>query len=202
MIVRCWGEVNGFGIDFHPIDDRPGYWTGIAPRVDGLQHIKIWAENDKGARGQIELGVYVYPYRETYVRLVLSPFKVQFTSLYETMMRNPLKVSLNRLWKVEEADMAEQCTFHFGEGKKVQINVANILNPDDVFKVTDAKWELKHGDEVESSGDCETIPFNDNSVSVVALIRPMIPDTIYDLVYTYTIEPENFIHTVKVRVVK
>lgn len=193
MIVRCWGEVNGYHIDFSPLKDRPGYWTGVAPRVEGLQQLKIWAENDKGARGQIELGVYVYPYRETQVRLLLSPFKVVSQRTYD--------ISPLQQWKTEDDSMLDQCMFRVGETKNVQINIENTLNPDDVFEVTEASFELKHGDSVESSGECQVDRLTDNSVTVSALVTPMINKTIYRLVYSYNIGPEHFIHEVKVRVI-
>lgn len=49
MIIRCWGEVNGTEVEFHPVLDRPDYWEGLAPRQPGLQDIDIWAESDNGA---------------------------------------------------------------------------------------------------------------------------------------------------------
>lgn len=78
MITRCWGEVNDTHVDFTPIPDRPDYWEGIAPRVPGLQDIEIWAENDRGARGHIHVFVSVYYWTPTSVRLVLSPYDVEF----------------------------------------------------------------------------------------------------------------------------
>lgn len=77
MIVRCWGEINGTHVDFTPIPDRPDYWEGYAPRVPGLQDIQIWAENDRGARGHVSVGVYVYYHTPTVARIVLSHYKTK-----------------------------------------------------------------------------------------------------------------------------
>ena len=74
MIIRCWGIVNGTEVEFSPVADRPGYWEGLAPRVDGLQEIEIWAENDEGARGHLQCTVQITYHTETVAQLLLLPF--------------------------------------------------------------------------------------------------------------------------------
>lgn len=77
MIIRVWGIVNGESIIFHPLEDRPGYWYGICPRVPGLQDIECWAENDKGGRGHLKCQMYISWYTDTLVRLILIPIQVK-----------------------------------------------------------------------------------------------------------------------------
>lgn len=71
MIVRVWGIVNSTEVEFSPVADRPGYWEGLAPRVDGLQEIEIWAENDEGARGHLQCTVQITYHTETVAAAVI-----------------------------------------------------------------------------------------------------------------------------------
>ena len=82
MITRVWGIVNDTQVDFTPIEDKPNYWEGYAPKVDGLQDIEIWAENDKGARGHLKCSIHISYYTETEVRLMLCPFVVEVLQVY------------------------------------------------------------------------------------------------------------------------
>ena len=94
--------------------------------------------------------------------------------------------------------MSEFSHVHFGEKKRIRIIVESISRTP--FEITNAKYELIHGSEVESSGDCEITAVNDYSFSVSALISPMIKCTVYDLVFKYDIYPEKLIYSCKVRV--
>lgn len=90
MIIRVWGIVNSTEVEFTPIENRPDYWEGLAPRVPGLQEIEIWAENDKGARGHLHCSVQIHYDVRTHARLVLLPYYVQLAGQYqsELMMSN------------------------------------------------------------------------------------------------------------------
>lgn len=82
MIVRCWGEVNGTTVEFSPIPNREGYWEGLAPRVPGLQDIKIWAEKDNGSFGYLSCQVAIQETVDTYVRVILLPYSVSLINKY------------------------------------------------------------------------------------------------------------------------
>lgn len=82
MIIRCWGEVNGTAVDFHPVPDRPDYWEGLAPSPPGLTDIEIWAESDSGARGHLQCSVQIQYYAETCARLLLIPYYAQLIDHY------------------------------------------------------------------------------------------------------------------------
>lgn len=77
MIVRVWGIVNSTEVEFSPVADRPGYWEGLAPRVDGLQEIEIWAEDDEGARGHLQCTVQITYHTETVAQLLLLPYSAR-----------------------------------------------------------------------------------------------------------------------------
>lgn len=87
MIVRVWGIVNSTEVEFTPVPNRPDYWEGLAPRVDGLQEIEIWAENDKGARGHLECTVQVQYHTHTTARLLLMPYVVRMVKLREISLQ-------------------------------------------------------------------------------------------------------------------
>lgn len=76
MITRVWGIVNSEEIEFTSIPDRPSYYEGFAPRVDGLQDIEIWAENTKGARGHLSCSILIEWNTRTKARLLLAPYSV------------------------------------------------------------------------------------------------------------------------------
>lgn len=76
MIKRVWGVVNNTDVEFTPINGKPDYYEGYAPRMKGLQDIEIWAENHKGARGHLKCQVMVEWFSITTARLVIAPFFV------------------------------------------------------------------------------------------------------------------------------
>lgn len=82
MIIRVWGIVNSTEVEFTPIQDKPGYWEGLAPKTEGLQEIEIWAENDKGARGHLKCSVQVHYGVGTWAKLVLLPFTAELVNRY------------------------------------------------------------------------------------------------------------------------
>lgn len=102
MIIRVWGIVNSAEVEFTPIQDRPGYWEGYAPRLPGLQEIEIWAESDSGLRGHLQCTVMLDYHAHTEarllgdrmeaslidegekVRLLLLPWVAQLAALRET----------------------------------------------------------------------------------------------------------------------
>ena len=76
MITRVWGRINSLELEFEPLPDTPGYWTGIGPKEDIYQDIEIWAENHLGARGHLQTTIVIREYSPTQVRLMLLPFKM------------------------------------------------------------------------------------------------------------------------------
>lgn len=87
----------------------------------------------------------------------------------------------------------------FGEKKQARILVESASRSP--FEVTNAKFELRHGSEVESSGECTVTKVSDHSYTINVLISPLIKCTVYDLVFKYTIYPENLIYPCRVRVI-
>ena len=77
MIIRVWGIVNSTEVEFTPIPDRPGYWEGYAPRLPGLQDIKIWAESDSGLRGHLQCTVMIDYHAHTESRLLRERTEAQ-----------------------------------------------------------------------------------------------------------------------------
>lgn len=86
MITKVWGIVNSTKVEFSPITSKPDYWEGYAPRVDGLQDIEIWAENDKGARGHLKCSVYLTYHTETMARLILIPYVISVLTSYKVSL--------------------------------------------------------------------------------------------------------------------
>lgn len=95
--------------------------------------------------------------------------------------------------------LSETMILHFGEKKQARILVESASRSP--FEVTNAKFELRHGSEVESSGECTVTKVSDHSYTINALISPLIKCTVYDLVFKYTIYPENLIYPCRVRVI-
>lgn len=77
MIIRVWGVVNSAEVEFSPVPDRPGYWEGYAPRLPGLQDIKIWAESDSGLRGHLQCTVMIDYHAHTESRLLRERTEAQ-----------------------------------------------------------------------------------------------------------------------------
>lgn len=94
--------------------------------------------------------------------------------------------------------LSETLVLHFGEKKQARILVESASKSP--FEITNAKFELRHGNEIEVSGDCTVTKISDHSYTINALISPMIKCTVYDLVLKYTIYPENLIYPCRVRV--
>lgn len=104
MIIKVWGVVNSTNVEFSPVQDRPGYWEGYAPRMPGLQDIEIWAESDSGLRGHLQCTVMLDYHAHTearllrnhteadlvrpeqVVRLMLLPWVSQLVTLRETQI--------------------------------------------------------------------------------------------------------------------
>lgn len=79
MIIRVWGIVNSTEVEFAPIQDRPGYWEGYAPRMPGLQEIEIWAESDSGLRGNLRCTVMLDYHAHTEARLLRNQLEASLT---------------------------------------------------------------------------------------------------------------------------
>lgn len=191
MIIRCWGIVNSTNIEFSPMEERPGYWSGIAPWQPGLQDIEIWAENDKGAIGHVnvQVGLTYLDKDKTLVRLVLCPFTVKVLLDKDNLL----------YYGGRNKQLEESVTFLFGEHRKVSIQIDSVHHIP--FPVTNAKWTLKeHGsDNVEAEGDCDTTEVRMNRWVCTALIRPLKPSSYYKLYFAYDIGDEHFVKPVGVR---
>lgn len=75
MIIRVWGTINSVEVEFERVPDRPDFWQGVGPRVDGPQQVEIWAENDQGVRGYLPFAVSIKTYGPDLVTLLLSPYR-------------------------------------------------------------------------------------------------------------------------------
>lgn len=95
--------------------------------------------------------------------------------------------------------MIESLNMQLGEKRKVSIGVRSTCRK--AFDITNASFELRAGDEVEAKGLCEIEEIKPDRYSVSALIEPQRKSALYDLVYTYRIEPEEYIYRVRVRMV-
>lgn len=89
MITRVFGSINDVDVTFTPVQDRPDYWEGIGPRVEGLQNIVIWAETEQGSVRRLAVSVAISWDTETTVRLVLMPFVTTLVSAYLTSVVPP-----------------------------------------------------------------------------------------------------------------
>lgn len=95
--------------------------------------------------------------------------------------------------------MVESVNMHIGEKRKIAIGVKSTCHK--AFEITDASFELRAGDEVELSGECEVEMIRPDEMAVSAFIHPQRAAALYDLVYKYRIEPEDYIYLVHVRMV-
>lgn len=81
MITRVWGIVNSTEVEFHPVEDRPGYYEGIAPRAKYYQDIEIWVENHLGTKGHLHYQVLIKEYTPTTTKLLLVPYRVRLMTI-------------------------------------------------------------------------------------------------------------------------
>lgn len=86
MITRVYGTINSKEVEFHPIEDRPGYWEGFGPKGLIYQNIEIWAENDRGKKGHLRCTLVIRDYSPTQVRLILFPYAVSLFQNYRTSL--------------------------------------------------------------------------------------------------------------------
>lgn len=191
MILRVWGVVNSTTIEFHPLEDKPGYWEGFAPRIPGLQNIEIWAENDKGARGHLDCQVAISWNQNDEAHLVLHPYVVRLITRYRVGLRTI---------KAGGGCMCETINFRLGEKKNIPISIRSTTRSP--FEVTNARYFLKSGSSVEDKGECTIVPGNDGQTEwiVSALVTPQRKCAKYTLEFHYDIFPEKFIHEVQIRV--
>ena len=94
--------------------------------------------------------------------------------------------------------MRETVRFELGEKKYVCISVYSTCGQ--AFDVTSAKYVLRKGQEIETSGDCKIEQRSDTETILSALIKPMAKNATYTLEYTYEIPPEILIHEIRVTV--
>lgn len=80
MITRVWGTINSVDVEFFRVKDRPGYWTGIGPRMANIQDIEVWAESDSGARAHMSFAISIKTYGPDHVILMLSPYRARLLS--------------------------------------------------------------------------------------------------------------------------
>lgn len=92
----------------------------------------------------------------------------------------------------------ESQTMLVGETKKIRVLIENTH--DKGFEVSEAHWELKSGEEVESSGFCEIQELCHSKTILSALITPMRKNAVYSLEFNYTIDPEVLIYVCEIRV--
>lgn len=92
----------------------------------------------------------------------------------------------------------EYVRFRLGEKKYVAIRVQSCDRR--TFEVTQAKYILKKGMEIEESGICEIYQDRKDSVQLSALIQPQAKNTQYILEFTYEIPPEILKYAIQVGV--
>lgn len=93
-----------------------------------------------------------------------------------------------------------QCRFDFGEKKYVVVSVRTVCKGQ-ILDVTNARWELSMGGEVEAHGLCQMERKCDDEVWLKAYINPLRNNCYYDLKFIYDIGIEHLIYPVRVRVV-
>ncbi len=92
----------------------------------------------------------------------------------------------------------DRVEFKLGERKYICISITSTTG--DAFEVTNAKYLLLSGDEIEDSGVCEIKQKSDNEVILTAIVQPQRNNTIYRLEYTYEIPPEILKHDILISV--
>lgn len=95
--------------------------------------------------------------------------------------------------------MEESVNFKFGERKRVKIKIESICEAP--FVITNAKYTLICGDEIEDSGICEIIQTCELSSVLSALVNPLKNKAIYTLRFDYNIDQEHLIHDVLIRTI-
>lgn len=90
----------------------------------------------------------------------------------------------------------DRVNFRFGEKRNVIIRVASCNRQP--FEVFNAKYVLRAGFVVESSGECEIQQTDDSVVLLSVLVQPQAKNTTYTLEFTYEIPPEILKHVVKI----
>lgn len=187
MIIKCWGVVNDTKIDFVPVEGRPNYWMGYAPRVKGLQHIQIWAQNDVGAIGYLDYQAILIFDTEITAKILLAPYAVSLIDPAGS------KIVSRGGYSVMDTTMMQ-----LGEKRNVSILVKSIDKKE--FDIEKASYILRRGDEIEAEGECsdDTTNFKEHVLS--ALIEPQAKSSNYILEFHYTINPEELCYAVNLRV--
>lgn len=93
--------------------------------------------------------------------------------------------------------MIETVPFIFGEKKKIGIKIESTCCMP--FEATNCTWELRNGDTVEVTGDCDKVQTKITETLLFALIQPQIKGTLYTLRFYYSIYPEKLIYDVYIR---
>lgn len=94
--------------------------------------------------------------------------------------------------------MYNKAVFRLGERKYVDIRVESC--DERPFMIKNAKYVLKNGEQVETSGECQVQQENTSAV-ISALIQPKIKDGRYTLEFTYEVPPEILMYNVLVNVI-
>lgn len=92
----------------------------------------------------------------------------------------------------------ERVEFALGEKKYVTIRVQSCGQK--AFEVSQAKYILKKGEEIEESGTCMIEQEKEDRVLLSALIQPKAKYTVYTLEFTYEIPPEILKHEIRIGV--
>lgn len=92
----------------------------------------------------------------------------------------------------------EYVRFKIGEKKIISIRVQSCNKKE--FEVTNAKYILKKGVEIEESGSCTIDREKEYSTMLSAIIQPKAKNADYTLEFTYEVPPEILKHEIKVTV--
>lgn len=187
MIVECWGVVNDVRVDFVPVEGRPGYWMGYAPRVKGTQHIQIWAKNHLGAVGYLQHQAVLVFETETVARILLAPYAVTL-----------IDPTGSKIVSRGGNSVMDAANIIFGEKRNISIMVKSLEKKE--FDIEKATYILRRGDEIEASGDCSEFTSNFKEHVLTALIEPKAKSSNYILEFHYTINPEELCYPVSLRV--
>lgn len=92
----------------------------------------------------------------------------------------------------------DRVDFKFGEKKYICISVTSCSK--EMFEITNAKYSLCIGSEIEASGICGINQKSDDEVILTAIVQPQRNQTLYRLEITYEIPPEILMHDILISV--
>lgn len=94
--------------------------------------------------------------------------------------------------------MMETIDISCGERRNVYIAIKSLCRQP--FEVSNPKFKLSVGDEVDQQGECEIVELSQDEVLLGALIQPMRPKCLCNLHFEYEIFPTKLYYDIKVRV--